>query len=245
MYQTTNIVNGKLYIGCHSTDNIEDGYKGSGLLLKHAIAKYGASKFVRTVLFIFDNPTEMFSKEKELVNEEFVTRHDVYNIMLGGNGGLNKGIIGQRRLHHPVTKKRIVAHKSSIDKLLLEGYILKSGWGTHTGRIYIHKDEQVKSITTDQLEEMINDGWSKGMPISPTQGKIWIYHSELDEYSLCETSELSMKLSTGWIKKKWAPVKKGTAWVNNGTDNLRISKEEIATYTSNGWKKGMITSRWS
>jgi len=241
VYQTKNTVNGKIYIGCHSTDVIEDGYIGSGLLLKRALDMYGRSNFVRKVLFVFNNPTEMFAKEKELVNEEFVNRQDVYNIMIGGNGGLNKGIIGQKRLYHPVTKKRIVAHKSAVDKLLSEGYILKSGWGTHTDHIYIHKDGLVKSILLTELEQMLSDGWTKGRLLSPTSNKVWIYHIEQDRYSLCDPEEVNTMLSSGWIKKKWSPILKGTTcWINNGTTNKRINKDDLEKYKSKGWQKGAL-----
>lgn len=246
VYQTTNIVNGKLYIGCHSTDIIEDNYIGSGFLLKRAISMYGLDKFVRTVLFIFKTPDEMFAKEKELVNEEFIKRPDVYNIMLGGNGGLNRGIIGQRRLYHPVTKKRIVAHSSAINKLLSEGYVLKSGWGTHTGRTYIHKDSVVKSIRPEYLDEMLSKGWLKGMPASPTSNKIWMYHSEQDRYSLFNSEEINTMLAKGWIKKKWSPIVKGTTcWINNGTVNKRINKVDLDKYQSIGWQKGALQKHHS
>ena len=40
-YITTNKINGKRYVGMHSTDNIDDKYLGSGQLLIKAINKYG------------------------------------------------------------------------------------------------------------------------------------------------------------------------------------------------------------
>lgn len=106
IYQTTNKINGKIYIGFHITENPEDDYLGSGYLLKKAITKYGVEAFEKEVLFVFDNPEEMFEKEAELVNEEFLARPDIYNIKLGGQGGwdyINKN--GFNRKRGPVSKE--------------------------------------------------------------------------------------------------------------------------------------------
>lgn len=45
VYKTTNTLNNKIYVGLHSTNNINDNYIGSGYVLKDAIKKYGKSKF--------------------------------------------------------------------------------------------------------------------------------------------------------------------------------------------------------
>jgi len=37
VYVTTNIVNGKQYVGDHSTNDLNDEYLGSGNLIRHAI----------------------------------------------------------------------------------------------------------------------------------------------------------------------------------------------------------------
>jgi hypothetical protein len=41
IYKITNIVNDKIYIGKHQTENINDTYFGSGVALERAIKKYG------------------------------------------------------------------------------------------------------------------------------------------------------------------------------------------------------------
>lgn len=50
IYKTTNLINGKIYVGQHSTNNLDDGYLGSGTMINRAISKYGKENFKREVL---------------------------------------------------------------------------------------------------------------------------------------------------------------------------------------------------
>lgn len=86
IYKTTNTSNGKIYIGCHRTENLNDDYIGSGKALKYAISKYGKNSFVKEIMFVFHTEDEMLQKEREIVNEQFIKRTDVYNLKLGGEG---------------------------------------------------------------------------------------------------------------------------------------------------------------
>ena len=86
-YETKNKINGKIYVGVHSTSDLTDGYLGSGKLFNRALAKYGEESFQCTVLKFFNTVEEAFAHEKEIVNESFLKRDDVYNIKLGGHGG--------------------------------------------------------------------------------------------------------------------------------------------------------------
>ena len=81
VYKITNKINGKYYIGKHQTTNLDDGYMGSGKLLKLAIKKYGIDNFTKEILFVFDNEQEMNDKEKELV----VVSEESYNLCEGGS----------------------------------------------------------------------------------------------------------------------------------------------------------------
>lgn len=100
VYQTINIINNKIYIGVHKTENpdVFDGYIGNGVNInwpssymdpkypfQKAVKKYGTSNFRRSTLYIFNSKEEAFDKERELVNYDFVNRKDTYNCILGGN----------------------------------------------------------------------------------------------------------------------------------------------------------------
>lgn len=87
IYKTTNLLDGKYYIGKHQTKDPNDDYVGSGKHLWHAINKYGIENFKKEILFIFDNEVEMNEKEAELVCENFVKEDTNYNLCPGGQGG--------------------------------------------------------------------------------------------------------------------------------------------------------------
>lgn len=88
VYMTTNIVNNKIYVGKHTTFNINDGYLGSGKLLKRAIKKYGKQNFISITLHVCVRQIDAYIIEKQIVNEFFIKRQDNYNLTKGG-GALN------------------------------------------------------------------------------------------------------------------------------------------------------------
>jgi hypothetical protein len=89
IYKITNILDGKIYIGKHQTEDLNDGYMGSGKLLKRAQEKHGIISFSKEILHVFDTEEEMNAREAELVTDEFCLREDTYNICIGGQGGFS------------------------------------------------------------------------------------------------------------------------------------------------------------
>jgi len=86
-YKTINLVNNKVYIGVHSTTNLNDGYLGSGYKLQDAIKKYGKQYFEMNPIQFFNSIEEAYQHEAELVNENWVQSNGNYNTALGGFGG--------------------------------------------------------------------------------------------------------------------------------------------------------------
>jgi len=87
IYKTTNLTNDKIYIGYHSTEDLNDTYLGSGKALNQAIKRDGLENFTKEILYIFPTKEEALDKEAELVNESFVASRANYNLKIGGEGG--------------------------------------------------------------------------------------------------------------------------------------------------------------
>lgn len=108
LYQTTNNVNGKIYLGVHKADETWNSrkYLGSGTTLKAAIEKYGREKFTRITLAKFNCADDAYFLESLLVDESFTNRKDTYNLKIGGMGGTNS-FLG--KTHSKETKAKIGA----------------------------------------------------------------------------------------------------------------------------------------
>ena len=83
IYKITNDINNMIYIGKHVTTNIDDEYFGSGTYIKAAQNKHGLQHFKKEILFELQNEDEMNLLERLVVNEEFIKRDDVYNMIVG------------------------------------------------------------------------------------------------------------------------------------------------------------------
>jgi group I intron endonuclease len=87
LYKITNNINNNIYIGIHSTDDLNDGYMGSGVAITRAIKKHGIENFTKEILEWFDWRCELIAREAEVVTREFISHPNVYNMFLGGESG--------------------------------------------------------------------------------------------------------------------------------------------------------------
>jgi hypothetical protein len=84
VYKVINKINNKIYIGVHSTDNLNDNYYGSGKSIRKALKKYGKENFEKRILFISSFKQLAYKLEKLLVTHAIVKSDDYYNMMIGG-----------------------------------------------------------------------------------------------------------------------------------------------------------------
>lgn len=157
IYQTTNTVNSKKYIGKHATPDPYDEYLGSGVVLTKAIEKYGRDKFTKEVLFIFNTEEEMNAKERELITSDIVLSEEYYNIALGGDGGAIV-LKPEHPLYNIVCKKiseAQLARSEEMSKIVCDLHQQK-----RVGMYGRTQSEYQKQVTSKRL---------KGVPKTPEQ----------------------------------------------------------------------------
>ena len=114
VYKTTNLINGRIYIGKHH-GGILPGYFGSGLLLKRAIKKYGRENFRLEVLSYGSNQLMLDGLEKKHIYEyrQVYGQSFLYNVADGGEG--SPGVIRsqeERKKRSEAQKGKPVIHRT-------------------------------------------------------------------------------------------------------------------------------------
>jgi len=206
IYKITNQINGKFYIGSHKTKDLNDGYMGSGKYLNHAYKKYGLENFSKEILFVFDTPEEMYAKEAEIVNDEFLAEENTYNLKRGGFGGWdyinndktliqqrNKKVANIRDNSHGNLIRAIARQTKEYKEKQKQG--LKKYFENNSGSFLgkTHSDK-TKSIMSDKAKERLKD------PTKNSQyGTTWVWCPSLGNKKI-KKEELEHYLESGWIK---------------------------------------------
>lgn len=211
IYKITNQINGKIYIGSHKTKNLNDNYMGSGKYLKHAIEKHGVENFTKEILFVFNNPNEMYAKEAELVNEEFLAEENTYNLKVGGFGGfdyLNSSGLNNSTKPLSVLQKAGLATKNKF----IEDPVAKASWlrkmseigklRYHTSESHPFKEHQKtaflgKTHTEQTKEKMREKAALRTGEKNSSFGTMWIFNEELKHSKKIKKTDV---IPDGWCK---------------------------------------------
>ena len=92
VYQIQNKISKRVYVGIHSTENINDGYLGSGVAIMNSVKELGRKNFEKTVLHVCETREEASILEIGIVDKGFVNDPNTYNIALGGEDTVMLGL---------------------------------------------------------------------------------------------------------------------------------------------------------
>ena len=168
IYKTTNLLNENYYIGMHSTDNLEDGYVGSGTYLWRSIKRHGKENHSIEILEFLDDRESLKSRERELVNEETLTDLMCMNLRIGGEGwnsseAAKAGCIGNR------SEKRLknIQYLKNLSDLAKKTNRIReySQQGADAAKVVnstlMWITDEVNSIKIKKID-IVPDGWRKG-----------------------------------------------------------------------------------
>lgn len=200
IYKTTCNVTGRWYVGMHSTSNLEDGYMGSGKILRYSIRKYGVENHTKEILEFFETREILILREIEIVNKELISDGKCMNLKEGGTGGFtNKehmimcskagGQTHAKRLLEDEVYRNKMSLKSSatLKKAHKEGKFLTSL--RFNGKT--HSDKTKKLIS----EKMRGIGVGE---INSQYGTCWITKDKTNKK--VKKEDLETYLKEGWVK---------------------------------------------
>lgn len=240
IYRIDNLENSKHYIGQHQTENPLDSYMGSGKYLLRSIAKEGIEKFVKTILFDFDNFEEMNEKEKELVPLSSCYPNDSmsYNLREGGkDGNLSKESQAIRAKHASETwKNKSLEEKKRYSELKREQNLGKNNPMYGKNSRDFMSDNAIK-----QMDIKRKNAWKtktkEELKIKEQKRRASLAaKSDLEKQ---KTHELLSKASAG----KNNPMYGSTfVWMTNDKIHKRIraDKSKIQDFINKGYKIGYI-----
>lgn len=199
IYKITNNLNGKFYIGVHNTNDLGDGYRGSGDIIKKAYKKYGKKNFNYEILHFFQTEEETYIEESKIVNESLVQNPMCYNIILGGRGG-KSGYLPMRNIDTGKVEVINVYNKPDNYESVNLGSI----------PVYDNSKNKYVRIPASEFDESIHTPMHKG--------KIVLYNTSKNIYEQVDVDD--PRRETGEL----VSGSKNKVTVTDGKNNFQVDK---------------------
>ena len=222
IYITTNLINGKKYIGQHRSKVFDFiNYKGSGKILKRAFKKYGKSNFKCELLESINNIPTICDTAKELNESEIyyikyyncILSDEYYNMAEGGQGKSYSALSPeeQQARNKKISESRKGQKLSEERKRKLSEFAKtrtgekNSNWGNHK----------------------LRDRYASGDYVSPCKG---VPHTE--EYK----QALSKRMKELGVHSGKTNPSYGKHWYTNGIEEILCYEQECP----DGWHRGRL-----
>jgi hypothetical protein len=202
LYETKSIINDKtkIYVGVHETNNLNNGYLGSGKLIKRAIKCHGKEYFTRTTLEVFQTKKAAYEREAIIVNKDFLARDDVYNICEGGGGfGSSEDASRAAKIKNNLYPIDNTIVRAAYDLKMATDPEFKEKALNHIKNL--SKDPEIISKRVATFRKLGHGVGEK----NSQYGKRCVYHP-IHGCKILDQTELSQHLSEGWIKGRLPKV---------------------------------------
>jgi hypothetical protein len=215
IYRTTCQVTGKYYVGMHSTDELNDGYIGSGKHLWQSIKKHGLDQHRYEITEHLESRELLRAREAELVTKELVNDSMCMNIALGGGGGWE----------HVNASINIIDRKRN------------SSLGGISTKVKIDTDENYRLLNSKRTSDANKRDYASGKRVSPGWRPI--------DSQLAWSAEARLKRTATKIKNNFQQGIKNSqfgtrwAWVNKNNTIKKIKLLDLEVHLSEGWQRGL------
>jgi len=206
------------YIGQHKTNNLDDGYLGSGVVISRLLEKYGPEAFIRKVLRVCNSKEELDYYEKYYIelydalhSEEYMNLHE------GGTGGFSSYNETHRGRPSPMKGKHQTEYQRSKQSAMMKGNKIALN---SKGRLGQKNSEETRLLLSKALKGRI--AHNKGIPMSEEQ-KFKLSNSLKKAYS--ERPELSANISETISKRNFNCI-----WITNGVEDKFVDKDTLKMY---------------
>ena len=269
IYKTTNLINGKIYIGKRKGE-FTTSYKGSGKYLKNALNKYGVENFSVEVIEYCETLDIQNEREKYWISYYQNLDTPMYNIAKGGDGGdtycklsktdrdimlrrkseasRNNQIIYKENYANGHKKAWETRRKNGNDKMSIEQRrkLSEAHKGYKPSKESIQKGIESRkgykhSEETKRKISKSNKGKKRSVEtrLKLSQSLKGKQCGELNGFYGKTHTEKTKELIGSYNKERFA----NRVWINNGEINKRVLLTELEKYKELGFKEGRIKWR--
>ena len=153
IYKIVCKVTDKFYYGMHSTDNLDDGYMGSGIKIRRSISKHGLTNHIKEIVEFCIDRKILCEREKEIVNIALLKDPKCMNLIVGGD-------VGDRGRAHSDENKQTISIRTKACMPSMKGRIHHSA----EARKKLSEANKGKKLSEECKQKLRGrPAWNKGL----------------------------------------------------------------------------------
>lgn len=242
VYKITNNLNGDYYYGVHSTNNLDDGYMGSGSRINRSINKYGKENFTREIVQFFSRKKCAYSLESAIVTQKLIDDPHCLNLAIGGFGGNTYAGFTDGQLKE-IGAKISKANKGKNVGPFTEEHKQKLRYkksDAHKQKLSEAKKGKKLKLSDEQHQHRSNITKGKNNPMYGKNAEDYMTPEAIKEKRIKQSKKMKDYYKNPENRKRLGLSSLNKKCINNGTINKLVQKSELELFLNNGWQLGRI-----